>query len=337
MLGIGLSVDNRGFNIAIVEKIEDKFIIKKLLHEDLEENVLNNGNIEMQEQFVSTLGRLVASNSLMKKKVTLSYFNQKINFRNFTVPIMGEKELRKAVQWQIVEDLAMPMEELVYDYSAFGVEENNYKILAVVAKKDELFKYMSLIVESGLSVGIIDLPNTASIYPISQDAFAEEGYSVIVDINHDTSDITFLINDNVSFIRNMSMGSKRLVETLSRETPYKISEIVKDEELLEKNMVYFEDFYAAITSELQNSIWFYESNFIKNRSVGHINLKKIILNGGAADLPNFKDYISKIPVLTETIIDNWRPNEKLFESDINIDWKRYNIAIGLAMRGAEND
>jgi type IV pilus assembly protein PilM len=337
MIGIGLSVDNKGFNVAVLEKIEDKFIIKKLLHEDLEENVLSNGNVEMKEQFVSTLGKLVASNSLSKKRTALSYFNQKINFRNFLVPIMSEKELKKAVQWQIVEELAMPAEELVYDYSAFGVEENKYKILAVVAKKDDLLKFIALIMETGLSVGIIDLPNVASIYPISQDAFSEKGYSIIIDINYDTSDITFLTNDNISFIRNMNIGTKRLAETLARETPYKISEIIKDEELLEKNIVYFEDFYAAITSELQNSIWFYESNFIKNRSVGKINLEKLILNREAIKLPNFKEYINKIPILSEVIIDFWRPNVKLFETDMKIDWERYNTAIGLAMRSAEND
>ncbi len=338
MIGIGLSINSKGFNIAVVEKIEDKFIIKKLLHEEIEENIINNGNIEVQEEFISSLGRLVASNSLTKKRVALSFFNQKINFRNFTIPIMAEKELRKAVQWQIIEDLAMSAEDLVYDYSAFGIDENNYKILAVVAKKEDIFKYMSLIIESGLSVGIIDLPNTASIYPISQDTFSEEGYSVIVDINYDTSDISFLINDNISFIRNINIGTKRLVKTLARETPYKLSEIMKDKELFEKNIVYFEDFYSAITSELQNSIWFYESNFIKNRSVGHINLKKIILNHEAIDLPDFKDYINRIPILSKVTIDTWKPNKKLFEGNIDkINWKRYNVAIGLAMRSTEND
>ncbi len=273
MIGVGLSITHDGFKAAIVDKIEDRFIIKKVMSSNFENEIINNGNIELEEQFVTSLGKFVTTHSLMKKNIVLSYFNQKINFRNFSVPIMNEKELKKAVQWQIADDLAISFDELVYDYAISSMEEDKYNILAVVAKKDDLFKYMSLVSEAGLNIKIVDLPNSSSIYPMSRDFFVSQGYTVIFDIEYDSSNITFLVNDNISFVRNMNIGLKRLLSTLSSETPYKFSEIIKDKELLEKNYVYFEDFYASLSNELQNSIWFYESNFIKKRSTGTTNIK----------------------------------------------------------------
>ncbi len=338
MIGIGLHVTHKGFKIAIVDRIEDRYIIKKVLHSNFEDEIINNGTIELKDQFISSLGKFVASNSLIKKRVSINYFNQKINFRTFSIPIMAEKDLKKAVQWQIAEDLTMSLDELVYDYSVVGISEEKYDILAIVAKKEDISQYITLIMEAGLNVGVIDLTNSASIYPMSHDFFVKEGYSVLLDISYDSSNITFLKNDNISFVRSINTGLKRLIDTLVKETPYKFDEIIKDPQLLEKNFVHFEDFYAAISGEFQNSIWFYESNYIKNRSVGTVNLKNIILNQYATKLPEFKSYLHNIPVFSESLITEWKPNTELFESTLKEqDWKKYNISIGLAMRSTEND
>ncbi len=318
----------------------------------LEDGIINNGNIIRQKEIVYTLKEaivnaktesfIVRKDKDIKAIVSLPESKTYIQCFNFD----NKDGLYDKIKESIEKTIPLPIKDLYWDFITIENKDKSIRVICAAVEQNTIDSYAYFLRAAGVIPIVLDVEPASmarsllnKVYsPIDKNNKKQEGKledSMIVDIGAKTTNIT--IYDNFGVMCSASSTScagflftqkiadklnitKKEAEKIKTEKGFKMDSEITN--ILEKESM-------NIVNEIKQAIIFYKKDF--NR-----NIKKIIISGGTALLPDIDKFFQSFFSI-KVVVGN--PLIKIKETS-NLDRKKgviYSNVIGLALRGVSKE
>ncbi len=303
-----------------------------------------------EDKIADTLNGLLNEGGIKKEKIGVVFTTNTPTIRYMTLPKMPKDELSEAVKWETGKIINLPLEGMIIDFLIMGeIDDKNvrkYEILIVAVEKNSVIGNMALFKKLGIQINMLTVNPLSLLNIVKRNYRSYEGNVVYVDIGAGKMDINVSKNGVLKFTRNIYMGGSNITkaieeregmsfseaESFKKERGVKLLSALQANEAVEANI---EDrssgaIKAIIDNfilEIQRSIDFYRAQFREGA------IQKIILSGGAALMPNLKDYLATFfdaPVVIDNPFFNIAYNKETFSSMEGIT-PRFSTAAGTAL------
>jgi type IV pilus assembly protein PilM len=304
------------------------------------------------------------------RRVLLGVANQKIVVRAMEFPLIDDKELRAAIEFQAQEAIPIPVEEAVLDYqvmNTYTAEDGStrQRILLVAAQRDMVRQFVEVARKANLQVDGIDLQAFALARALAEphDLSAEApvpGAVAMVNIGSGVTNLVVVQNDAPQFTRVISLGSESMIETLATDcgvdteeawrlavtvglrggTPPPADPTATREaglpedispELAEQIRVSLENSCETFADEIRRSIDYYHSQ------THEAEIGRLLITGDGSLARHLPAYLSQALHLEASLGDPLRRlsenKSKLSEAELGVLAPRLAIAVGLALEG----
>lgn len=167
--------------------------------DQLPEGLVQEGEVRDVEALSLALKDFWKNHKIRGRKVELGLANQKVVVRVLEFPLLEEKELRTAIEFQAQDYIPIPIEEAVLDYHVLARETDEsgiekQKVLVVAAQKNMVLDFMSALKKARLSVAGIDLQAFALLRAMVPKSFLEaEPEGGAIALANIASDVTNLV------------------------------------------------------------------------------------------------------------------------------------------------
>jgi type IV pilus assembly protein PilM len=356
---VGLDFEQTLMAAAQVKGTRQSQVLTCAAVQPLPEGLVSEGEIVDVAALASQLKSFWKKNRFVGRRVLLGVANQKIVVRTMEFPVIDEKELRAAVEFQAQEHIPIPVEEAVLDYqitSTFTAEDGTarQRILLVAAQRDMIRQFVEVARKAGLTVDGIDLQAFAlarALAPrpdLSLEADAQPGgATALVSIGSGITNLVVVVGDTPQFTRVISLGSESLIQALATDRDVDIDEAWRLAVTVGLPGPAFElpeDISAEAADAIHGSLEGPCETFSDEirRSVDYYHTQahegligKVLLTGDGSLVRNLPDYLSQALHLgvelaspLARLADN---KSKLSAAELEVMAPRLSIAVGLAL------
>lgn len=296
-----------------------------------EGTISQDGMLQDLEGLSKVLSEHFGGNKKKKPVVSFCMGSSSAIVREFTVPIMGDKEVRAAVEFQLSQ--RFPGIGHTHALSIKTIRKSESEIFGIVAfcPNRVIESYMNLAEMAGLDVRYLDIhPNCmAKSYKHFNVNAKEYQTALLIDLGYQSSQISLIHRQNVILNRYVDGGGNaidRLVSgnfSVDMETAEQIK-LGKDPKIVldqREHESFLRLGLISVEEQIRHMLEFY--NYGKYDDV----IKHIVLCGGTSKISGIEKYLSdtiQIPTLVA------KGNTNSFEVDR--DYVLYMAAIGAAIR-----
>jgi len=250
-------------------------------------------------------------------------------------PQMSPADLKKAVQWQVQQNLPMNIEDVRYDWQVISVPKNaneQVQVMITAAPIERVRRINRIIAEAGLNLVGLETTNIA----LSRSLATFPGAKIlIVDIGAMSTELAIVENHIVLHSRSISFGGEAFTRAISNTLGLDLAQAdqfkCKFGVTLEKleGRVYkaIKPILATIVDEIIKSMQFFENQF-----GSRVDL--FIISGGSAKMPEIGTFFAKTFNMDVQIANPWKniAYPVSVQEDIINNAPDYSTVIGLALR-----
>jgi type IV pilus assembly protein PilM len=174
----GVDIDPSGITVAQVS-VDGRLNVEAAAFTPLEPGIVRDGEVIDVEGLSSALRNVFKENRRLGKTVRVGVANQKIVVRHMELPYLpNRKELEAAVRFQAQDQIPMPLDQAVIDFTPLdvvdGPEGRRQRLLLVAARRDMVANTLAAVRGAGLRAEGIDLSAFAMIRALFRPAAADE-------------------------------------------------------------------------------------------------------------------------------------------------------------------
>ena len=271
---------------------------------------LQEGNILDQEKVEIALMQLLSKSESIAQDVILNISAKNLIVRQIRLPLMPEKELQQAIEWETEKYIPMQKDSLHISFINFGEiqsgQNKQLNILVAAAPKDLIFAYYDVLSRAGLNILAIEVVPIALWHSVAKNYKTDNKSEAIFMLEMGAQSTTVVVyrNQKLYFTRSIPIGGNEMDKSISMvldvsddkakslKEKHGITDPNNDltgfpENPAEKLQVAIKGTLSDLMQEIQRSINFYQELDIE------VEIKKIIIIGGLANLRNIDEYISK--------------------------------------------
>ncbi len=297
------------------------------------------------------------------RRVSLGIANQKIVVRTLELPLVDEKELAAAVEFQAQETIPIPIDEAVLEHQVIATTpgdngSGSQKVLLVAAQRDMLGQFVEVAAKAGLTVDGIDLQAFALARAIAPPVpFIDQGSpqpaesSALVNIGSGITNIVVVAGDTPQFMRVINLGYESLVAALAANRGISTAEADAlrlsvglsggtqvpvgdlEQETVQEIRQVLDATAEAFADEIRRSIDYYHSQ----DPLGQIG--RLLLSGEGSLTRNINEYLAQslhMEVQLGNPLQHVSGNtSKIAQTDLEVIAPRLSIAVGLALEDEE--
>ena len=285
----------------------------------------------------SAIKTLLLDSKVSTNNVVCALPESAVFTRVITLPVLSDKELASAIQWEAEQYVPVPLDEvnLVWEVLEKSTQTKNMEVLLVAAPKALTEKYLQVLTGAGLKPMALETEIIAvgrSLVGESQDSPT----SLVISIGAKTTDICVVSKGKIALTRSISTGGAALNRALSTslgfELPkaeeYKKSYGLLPGEMEGKIVSALKPVFDLIVVEIKRALAFFQKE--KPQEL----VRRAVLCGGSARLPGAVVYLAESLGLEAQIGDPWQKIE-MDQNSRNVlaeEAAVYAVAVGLAMR-----
>jgi type IV pilus assembly protein PilM len=277
--------------------------------------------------------------------ISMPSFNGLISLASF--PPMSRSDLEQAVNFEVRKYVPMSVEEV---YVSWDVVERNLasdpdkkkksaartEVLIVIAPKDKVLRYESLLKNSGITIGAIELETFSLVRSLIGN---DPGRFIIVDIGARASTIILVRGGVIEINHSVGVGGNDITTAIadSMNISKQRAEMMKKQGkdfINDRESAIVLPALEIIQGEVTRTIQTFQQ---KSESEQPLNVDGIILSGGTTKLKGIEDYFFRSTKIKTTIGNPWKKiiySEKIAPVVESIG-ASFSVAIGLALRGIE--
>jgi type IV pilus assembly protein PilM len=222
-----------------------------------------------------------------------------------TLPNLEAEELKTAVPFEAAKHMPLALEESYIDFSVIEETKNKkLKILVVSASRELVDFYRTIINAAGLELIHLEIKPIAAARALLSPGMNNQAI-LILDVGANNSSITIFLEGNIVVATTVFSGGELYVQAvmkelkIDRDKALNMANIAaKSEETKSRILRVLFPLFDDLVSKIQKAITFNASKNPKKPTID-----KILLTGGGAITPGFKEYI-KQNVGVETEIAN---------------------------------
>lgn len=343
---LGLDVGAANTKILEVDYIERPMVVA-VEEFPTPKEALNAGSIEKKEDLIVSLAQVVERRKWRGREVVTTVGGHRVFIRMLYLPLMAEKELPSAVNWEAKKRLPFTNEEVVLDFLNLGEQQvegqRRLAVLLAAVPRDLIAPYYQVCEVCGLRLNAVDIWPLALMrwfrffagFPVGPDKPVG-----ILDIG--AVHAYFMITDGVQILLNrvIPVAGQSLTETVASmlDLPPEKAENLKVSSgrlwraaeddpirLQEQHLITLE---LAIHTGLDSLVQELRRSLDYQRVQGsRIQPEKILLSGGTSVLPGLPEFLRRELELDFKVVEvpEIAPEEV---------WSpRWAVAAGLSLRG----
>lgn len=146
----------------------------------------------------------------------------RLSSRRLTFPFRDGKRLSQAVPYEVEGQVPFDLEDIFVDWERVGGDKSKTEILATVAPRAEVVKFLRLLREADLEPRVVEadglvLGNLAAMVPLP-------GTRLLLDLGHRKSTLSLSLDGRVVSTRTIHLGGLALTQALARERGTSLAE-----------------------------------------------------------------------------------------------------------------
>ena len=277
---------------------------------NFDKSAVENGTIVKPEIIAGAILELFKHHligDITTRRVALSIPSYRTFTRSISLPQLGAKELRAAVELEAEQYVPVPLDELYLDYTLIRETKEGSEVFAVGVPKKIVDSYLVLMNLLGLEAVLIETTLSGAGRLFTQDRQSDVT-SVIIDFGSASSDIsifdkTVVVTGTVQaggVVFSNSIRDKLGVtqaEASIIKTKYGLGVSKRQKEITES----LEPALQQIIKEIRRMIRYYEERYGTERPI-----KQVVTLGGGANMPGLIEYLTSSLRLAVRPCDPWQ-------------------------------
>lgn len=253
--------------------------------------------------------------------------------RLIELPILTDKELSAAINWEAEQYIPLPIKDvsLQYKIDSKNTTSGKMEVLLTAAPKRVIEKYMSIVKGAGLKVVALEPESAALTRALSR---PENPASVIVSLGATSTELIIASGGNSLFSRSIATGGSTLTRAIMAEfnlpqaqaEQYKQSYGIIEDKLSGKVAAVLKPILDILSTEILKAVEF---------AHGHVSVNQIasvMITGGGAFLPGLPEFLVNRTNLEVSLGDPWIDFKKEgLISSMAGQGTLYSVATGLAI------
>lgn len=291
-----------------------------------------------QQVMAGTIKRLVEMAKIDTKLTNVALPENQVFTRVIEMPILSDKELTSAIKWESEQYIPLPEASVSLDWEVLRIEKekNMMEVLLVGAPTNLIARYQKVLTMAGLNAVYMETELLAAARSLV--SFSEiHPAAIIINIGANTTDLGVFKEGKLVVGYTVPTGSAALTRAIAQEfgfdtnqaEQYKKTYGLNEGALEGKIAVIVKPILESIASEVKKAISFFQNkNFVDGE------IKRIILAGGGAKLPELPVFFANSLGIETELANPWRRlvvDRNLFKVQLN-EMSLYSVATGLALR-----
>lgn len=188
--------------------------------------------LDIKGELSSGIKAMLKEADVKTNQAVLVVPRQFVTIRNLELPSVDDREIGEIVDLQASKQTPYAREEIIFGFKARKSPKDGYSdVLLAIAKKDIVEERMKVLKEAGLDVGSVRLGSEAIYrYFLLLNKDKPGKTTLLIDIDTNFSDVLVILNDNLEYARNITIGKDF---TLKNPDSWKNSFIVEIKKSLE--------------------------------------------------------------------------------------------------------
>jgi type IV pilus assembly protein PilM len=316
---VGVDIGSESIRAVEVENPHGPVPVVTRFHEvALPPGAVESGEVVQVATVASLLTELWSAGGFRSKSVVLGVGNPRVLVRDLTVPRAGVQQIRDSLAFQVQDLLTVPVADAILDFYPVseGTEDGVPVLhgLLVAAVKETINAAIAAVRAAGLTPLDVDLIPFALV---RLQAKSLGGATVaLVDVGARTTTVVVTVRGVPHFVRIIPTGGYDLTSTLADRlavTPDAAEQLKRRLGVLPVPSASFgllgetevDAAAAAVIRDHVSDLLEGVRNTIRYFVNGHSGTKidGVVLSGGGADLPGFRDALSEITRLPVLVTD----------------------------------
>ncbi len=339
---VGLNFGKSSFRAVELDKRKDQIFLNNLGKYENPKIDFQSGDVSNIDEIATHVSQFFRELNFTTSHVVLGLDESFVFMRIIKVPAMSDKELKSAVKYEAEQYIPLPIDQMNLSYQRLDpdlVEKDKINVQVVAAKKDVLEKYVTIAKKAHLVPVAIE-PETIALGRILGDTPEAPLGTLILEMGLSGSILVISYGGYVRFTRTIAVGggamTKAIQQSLNLDTnqaeEYKKAYGMDPLQADGKIFSVLKPMVDSLILEMKRATVFFTKH---NPSA---NIKRVILTGGTAQMPELLTYIAKnvdFEVQLANPLANFQFSSKLEPQKKNIlqESSLYSAVAGLALRG----
>lgn len=346
MKAVGVDISDRSLKFVEFYKEEGKLRLKRFGEENMEEGIVENGEIKNKARLISFLKKIKKIHNFIY--VVLSLPEEKAFLSLVELPQMPNEQIRTSLALQIEEYIPLRLEDVIFDFEINPSHErkDHLDVLLLAFPKKLVFDYYEAFEEAGFMPVAMELESLSIARSLIPDNNKDS--VMIIDFGKNRTTFSILKGGSLRFTSTIFLGGRDLEKMISKAlgiSLFAAEKAKKDFSLLghKTDKRIYEAILPVISSikdEIEKHQLYWRNHPLHAQSAEKQKIKEIILVGGESNMTGLPEYLSQELSMPVRIGNPWLKIDS-FDNYVPEITKReslsYSVAIGLALRGLRGE
>jgi type IV pilus assembly protein PilM len=291
-----------------------------------------------QVMIAEAIKKLAADAKVSSKNVVVALSETQVYSHVVELPPLTEQELINAIKFEAEQYVPVPLDQVQIEHIVLkvppkGAVNAKMEVLLVAAQKKAAERMEKIVSLAGLTPLALETELLAILRAVS---FQLEGNGVVIDVGQNSTDVAVVLDGSLKQVSTVGSGGEALTRSiatsLSLQLPqaeqYKRAYGLDTTQLEGKVAEAILDPLGVIVSQIKRNLTFIRQKY------PDMALRKTVVTGGTALMPNFSAYLADelgLEVLLGDPFYAFERDERFPEPLIEVA-PRFATAVGLAMR-----
>jgi len=299
---VGLDIGSGFVKVIEVDHSGDLPEVTSVAMRPLLPDAIVEGEVMDPGLVADTIEGLFEESGLKPKNVVTAVGGHDVIIKKIEMDRMKEDDAREVIRWEAEQHVPFDIRSVELDFQILDPlsEGLQMQVLLVAAKRELVDNKVNLLLDSGVSPGVIDV-DAFALHNAFEHNYpgAMSGIVGLVNVGHETTNVNILEDGVPILTRDIPFGSRRIREDLQREKGL-TAEQAEDAIQGREEVPDLTRFVQASADEVAVGIE-RASAFLMTREAGG-GLGKIYLSGGGARIPGMADVLAqRMGVETEMV------------------------------------
>ncbi len=246
---------------------------------------------------------LAKSLKLGSQKAAYALSGQSVFVRFVKLPPLEDEGMDELVKFEAQQNVPFPIDEVVWDWEKLKTGGIDNEVVLVAIKSDSLNDLNSVVAETGLGTRLVDCAPIALYNAYRFNYQGNEESTLIIDVGAKTTNLIYADGQKF-FTRSVSIGGAVLTSAIAKE--YNVSFAEAENSKLTSGLVtlggghagQLDEAAAALGTVIRNSLTrlsaeVQRTNTLFRSQHGGNAPVKVLLAGGSANLPYFREFLAE--------------------------------------------
>lgn len=253
------------------------------------------------------IAEFIEKEKFTASKINISMSGSVVMVRFLEFAKMKLEDLRVAMRFEVEKYIPFKADQVLTDYHIIGdsfKDKKMMRVILVAAKKQPVMQLITAIYKANLKIKNISV-HSLSCLNAFESAYAQEiaDTTLLFDIGIETSSLIVLLDKELAFVRDISIGSRELFANFKKKINWVEEEgkVFSLEESLPGQEALFEEVLDPFAGQLKVSL-----SYFLNQNPQAKMPQKLYLSGECVDLPLVHQGLSKAMEMESVLVDAFK-------------------------------